>query len=217
MRQEPRRPLKAGERLLWLGILLALMLAWVWLAACGRSGTDATADDGENAAVPLPTAYPRVYEYPDSFREVRVGKVTLSVNAAAQVDSAASAFNISYPRYGATVYVGVNAAAGADDSAFAREWGNRVQRITLNLNGATARKTTEAPGHTPFALYRAETVVLTPVQAVGGDPAAGTVISVAAFMDGWQNRQVPYDSVRPVVDILERDVLRLVSTARYER
>lgn len=215
MERRQRPPLKSGERLLWLAILLLMMMAWMWMASCGRH------PEAAEASAPLPQAFPRVYEYPDSFRGVTVGDVTLSVNAGAEVvDSAGSAFSIRYPRYGATVFVGVNSGIGGAEE-FAGEWRNRVRRISLNLNGAPARKTTDADAgggggnQLPFAVYRAETVVLTPVQAVAGSPGAGVVVSAAAFMDGWQNSNVPYDSVRPVIDRLERDILRLVGTARY--
>lgn len=178
---------------------------------CGCSGNTENA----SAPVPLPVAWPRPVVYPDSFRTETVKDVCFSVNNGAAIEMTGTGADISYPAYDATVYLSVNTAAGTDPAAFEHAWQGRRERMALNLGGAVAEEITcQRPEWNNPVVVTSKTVSQTPVQFLAGDRRHGVIVSGAVFMHGWDGTE-PYDSVRPLVEALQRDMLELVNTLRY--
>lgn len=177
---------------------------------CGCAGGNT-----ENA-VPLPEAFPRPYVYPDSFKSIAFGDISLDVNAEADIAYVNNGINITYPRYGATLFIGIKRNI-PDSASFAAEWANRQQRLSLNLgpaaSTASVQNSTIGTPH-PFCLVRANSTVQTPVQAIAGCPQKGVLMSAVAFMADWTT-STPYDSIKPVTDILERDLRHSILSIRY--
>ena len=178
---------------------------------CGCSGNPEKAV----TPVPLPVAWPRPVVYPDSFRTVSVKNVCFSVNDAAGMDITETGADISYPAYDATVYLSVNTAAGTDSTAFERAWHGRRERMALNLGGAMAQEiAARRPEWNNPVVVTSKTVSQTPVQFLAGDRRHGVIVSGAVFMHGWDGTE-PYDSVQPLIEALQRDMLELVNTLQY--
>lgn len=161
-------------------------------------------------AVPRRRAYPRV-AVPDS-TYARVSGVPLVFEACraaeARVDSGGRWLTLHYPAYDTDVYVTFSPAASADALQAALD--NRRERMSLNLYGApaTTSHVASADGTFEAALVYAPGTG-TPLQFVATD-GARWVVSGAASMD--VEAGAPYDSVRPMVDVLHRDMVHALRT-----
>ncbi len=186
-------------------MVVGLVATAVSLVACSKSDT----------AVPREHAYPRIALYDTVYRVVRVSSVSFEVNADAALDTRSTACDIHYPRYNATIYVGV--AAVKPDSIAAHR-ANRLQRMALNLDGVPAHYgDVEASEGSLARLVIADGLSATPVQALYADTVNGIVVSAAAFMhDGTLMQRGPaaVDSLRPVTEALTADMIRLLRTIR---
>lgn len=177
--------------------------------------------DGSDTApsyvpTPRPLAYPRTPVYEPAYITEKLPGVSFDVNSGAVVDVApgASAVNVHYPLYDATLYLTVRRGM-ADSATIEREWERCAQRIDLNLGGAPADAGSfERADGTAAMVVRARSTAQTPVQLIAANGRHGVLLSGAVFMNGWDG-PVAYDSVRTVVDALERDVQRLIETLSY--
>lgn len=172
---------------------LAVLALMAW--ACGSNDYN---------AVPLPHAFPRTYVYPDSLRTILYKGLPLDINAGTVVDSLDNGLTISYPRYGAVVYIGIKSHI----DNYSAEVSNRAQRFSMNLgtsgSSATYNEFSNDSGIVT-TVVRANSVVQTPVQVMVQNASERVLMSCVAFMGDW-NESVPYDSVKPVIDVLERDL-----------
>lgn len=191
-------------------MVVGLVATAVSLVACSKSDT----------AVPREHAYPRIALYDTVYRVVRVSSVSFEVNADAELDTRSTACDIHYPRYNATIYVGV-AAVKPENGTIAQHWANRLQRMALNLDGVPAHYGDVETQHGCVArLVIADGLTATPVQGLYADTVSGIVVSAAAFMhDGTLMQRGPaaVDSLRPVTEALTADMIRLLRTIRLFR
>lgn len=186
-------------------LALAVLAIAIASMACTGGGD-------ERQTAPLPTAYPRPAALADSSVEVSAGPVSMRVSASAKVVAQkANALDIAYSPYNSTLYLATNPGV----ANLAREVDNRTQRMAMNLQGAGAVQTDiDLPaGHA--VVVRATSTVQTPVQFVAVDTVHSTIVSGAWFMHDW-SQATPYDSVRPVADILEREAITILQSISYD-
>lgn len=178
-------------------ILPLAMLA----AACGGSDS--------NAPVPRPRAYPRIAVADSVFAPVAGAAIPFeaSTAAVATLDSTGSQLTLDYPAYGMQLYVTLTVAP--DPDRVGAVIANRRERMSLNLNGAPASTTHITSQDSTF-----EGVLLeapgtgTPLQFLATDGmncVASGALSTAAT-------PAPYDSVRPIVAALRRDIVHALRT-----
>lgn len=192
--------------------ILAAGIVALLAAACGGNDDAATA--------PKPHAWPRPPLYDADYDTLRneALPVDLAVNRHAQVtlksaDGNATGLDITYPRYGATVYVTV--VSGLNDApSFSRAWQARLERTDVNLGGVPAQQTSHKAGHGGWMTVRATGTSPTPVHMLAGDPQSGIIVSATAFMPG--NASAPYDSIAPLADALEADLAQMAWSLRYK-
>lgn len=173
------------------------VVAFVALIATACGGNDYN-------SIPLPHAFPRSYVYTDSLKTIVFNGIPLDVNADALIDTVDNGLTISYPRYDALVYVGLK----RNIDNYAAEVSNRAERFSMNLGVAESSATYcdySSASDVVTTVVRANTVVQTPVQVMVQKPSGNVLMSCVAFMGGW-NENVPYDSVKPIIDVLERDL-----------
>lgn len=147
-------------------------------------------------------AYPRIELYPSTYR-LHNG---LAVNDSARLDSLSPEwFNIVYPRYGVTV----NCSRTRVDSPeqLATVISNRLERFSRNLGSHSGEvaSLTSASGW-GGVLFVAPSALKTPVQFLATD-SAHVVLSGTAVMD---NPGTAPDSIAPVIDAIEADLLYLL-------
>ncbi|MDE6498344.1 MAG: hypothetical protein K2L21_06775 [Muribaculaceae bacterium] len=184
------------------GAVIAILAAM--LAACGGS-------DGRDA-VPKPRAYPRIAVADSVFAPVPGAAIPFEACTAAQaqVDSAGRWITLSYPAYGATVYVTLSEAP--DQERMAAMIDNRRERMSLNLNGAPA-----STGHITSLDGSFEGVLLeapgtgTPLQFLATDGYRRLVSGVAQLSTAGT---APHDSVRPILAALRRDIIHALKNLR---
>lgn len=190
--------------------MAAFVVTVTVLAACSHGDT----------AVPRPHAYPRITLNDTVYRAVEVSSVCFDVNADAELSVRDGACDIHYPRYDATIYVGV-AAVKPESVSFADHLANRMERISLNLEGVSAHyNDIEMPSGSIARLVIADGFSATPIQGLYADTVSGIVVSAAAFMhDGTlaQRGPVAVDSLRPVTESLIADMARLLRSIRRVR
>lgn len=160
-----------------------------------------------NAAdVPRPEAWPRANVPAAVYRTAGYGPVSMSVNAAAKVDTVANGLTISYPVLDAAIYVTV---ISTGPSGYTAALEQRMQRIDLNLNGisADAAETENADG---FSLVQvtALSATQTPVQLLAASARRDIIVTATAFLNTTAtvaNR----DSLAPYTEALGRDLTAL--------
>lgn len=180
-------------------ILAAGIVSVLLFGACGS----------DSVPVPRRVAYPRLV-LPDSlYRPVNVNGVELSLNAAADTSTVAGRdgwLTVSYPDGIAQLFITVTITNGGDE--FERVIDNRVERLSLNTGGSSSVVSSFV---TPRAID-ARIIVTpasnpTPVQFLVHDGGRMVVSGTAAVRDA---ATAPADSLRPVIDMLERDINRLI-------
>lgn len=164
---------------------------------------DAGRGDG---AVPRRYAYPRV-EMPDSAaRTYGIGSLAAHISASAKVSRDNDRWlTADYPSLGATLYL-----SAMQTTALPEAVANRRQRISLNLGGAVARteRYTSAEGFDIEKVVCADGVA-TPVQFIA--TRDDVLVSGSFVISG---AVLPADSIRPVVDILEKEADAIVNSLR---
>ncbi|MDE6541399.1 MAG: hypothetical protein K2L74_05250 [Muribaculaceae bacterium] len=175
--------------------LTAIMLTCALAAAaCGG--------DGGASPTPRRHAYPRPELYDSCYTQAQQAPVAWAVccGAVCTADSGGRWLTTDYPLYNARIYITFTPAA--DSAAIAAAIANRRQRISLNLAGAPATTThvASADGSFDAALVEAPGTTM-PLQFVATD-GHSMVVSGAVHTDTAE----PYDSVRPTVEALRRDI-----------
>ena len=186
----------------------ACVLAVAALAGCSKA---------PDTSVPRPRAYPRIALYDTAYRVVEAAPVCFEANAGAEAECRPGACDIRYPRYGATVYVGVTAVR-PENGGIAAHIENRLQRMALNLEGVPSHHAEVAvPPGCVARLVIADGPSATPVQLLYADTVRCIVASAAAFLHDGTLRvrgAGAVDSLRPVTDALAADLRRLAATIR---
>lgn len=163
------------------------------------------------ATMPKPEAYPRI-EMPDSsFHPVKAGGLELTLNRGAETTvtertDGGTWITISYPTgIDAKVYLTLTPAAGSEttDTIIA----NRRERMSLNLSGSEAIATTlTSRSGWECEMLTSNSALSTPVQILASD--GHRVISGALYLDIPASTAA--DSVAPVIDAIDRDMLTLL-------
>lgn len=189
-----------ARNMIWLAVAIATALA---TCGCG----------GDTAPVPRRYAYPRIAVHAPEYVRADSVPVVLEVPASLPVRTERRAdgsvwFTIDYPAYGAYVYgtltpVDVTTVAGVVD--------NRVERAGLNIGPApvSAIDVVSTGGYDGVVMV-APSAVSMPVHFLSynlSDPR--WVVSGSAFFKQPPTAEAA-DSVAPVVEVMVRDVTRMM-------
>ena len=115
-------------------LLLSALALVVLLNSCDSGGRP----------VPRPEGYPRIALYEAVYRNDSIGPVIFESNAGTAVTERRQGadgtgwLTLAYPRYGATLYL---TASPATASTLGGIIDNRLERISLNIGGATTELT----------------------------------------------------------------------------
>lgn len=159
----------------------------------------------ERKPVPRRKAYARV-ELPDTaMRAADDTPLHMPVNASARTECPRPGWlDISYPTLGATVHVTFTKAAGIEE--LERVKANRMQRLMLNAGEEESESGEFSNGH-GFNIYIMKSEgVATPIQFLATDDSAWVVSGAAYF--NIKPGPGAVDSLRPMVDAVERDILK---------
>ena len=173
----------------------------VAIAACGCRRAPA------DVPVPRRTAYYRL-QLPDTlYRPIEVDRVLLEANADATTQCADTGWiTISYPTLNASIYVTVTPLTPA---TAAEAVDNRVERLSLNTGGQPSQVMSfTTPAGMDARVIVTDGSVPTPVQFIVTDYRR-VLVSGSAVVDDAAT--APVDSLAPVLQVLERDIVRLAA------
>lgn len=170
-------------------------------------------DSTDTAAVPRPTAYPRIEVYPQAYSDAGFTQLQIEANDSATVTiddrpaDSATWLEIRYPKYRATLYCTYTPASSAEEVDAIIE--NREERMALNSGGAASTLTEFSNSDgllcrllvTPFG-------TITPVQFIATD-GNRFVLSGSCHLQGVTDAAAT-DSIRPVVNAVEADVIYML-------
>lgn len=200
--------------------LRAVVMTAAAMAAC-LCGCTGSADRGD--AVPRRTAYPRITTLDSTYAvadgmPVAFATATGAVASRGRGDGSTAAsqwWNIDYPTYGATLYLTFTPVTGSDADAVID---NRAERIALNAGAGTmtVSELTSASGTFGGSIYRSPSSPATPLQFMAVDTARRWVVSGALFFHN-ASAVSNTDSLAPVVDAVERDLIHALGHLDYAR
>lgn len=173
--------------------------------------------DGGGRPVPRPEGYPRIALYEAVYRSDSIGPVIFESNAGTAVTERRQGadgtgwLTLAYPRYGATLYL---TASPATASTLGGIIDNRLERISLNIGGATT-ELTELTGkggwHGRVTLTPSGSA--TPLQILATSPRGDCVVSGAFFLEGAATATSP-DSLAPALEAVRDDLIHAVNALR---
>ena len=173
--------------------------------------------DGGGRAVPRPEGYPRIALYEAVYRSDSIGPVIFESNAGTAVTERRQGadgtgwLTLAYPRYGATLYL---TASPATASTLGGIIDNRLERISLNIGGATT-ELTELTGkggwHGRVTLTPSGSA--TPLQIFATSPRGDCVVSGALFLERAATATSP-DSLAPALEAVRDDLIHAVNALR---
>lgn len=172
----------------------------ILLTACGGR---------ERHAVPLPEAYPRIEMPPALYTVADTLLTPLTINAAATVKAidrdGSQWIDISYPGIDILrIYLTVSRFSNLD---MPLAIDNRLERMTLNTGGAPGQRTTlTSDNGWDCLLLSTPSVTTTPVQLLATRP--GLLLSATAHLS--TGASTPPDSIAPIVEAVERDMLEML-------
>ncbi len=161
------------------------------------------------AAVPKPTAYPRVADPGTVYSAIDSLPLHIEANTAATVSRPSENWiDISYPAWHVTVHVTLSAVSPDNID---RVIANRTERMALNITSQTSvdESNIESSDFTSLLLSSPDTRS-TPLQFLASD-GQNWVVSGAAFFDDVAP-DAPVDSLAQVVGYLSRDLRHTLST-----
>ena len=169
-------------------------------------------DGGNDTAVPRRKAYPRVEPYDTAYTLRQLPSVAFDANTHAaftvkdSTEPGVSGADITYDRYGMTVYVTAIRSSRRD---FDRRLDDRIERVSLNLGGARPTTTDiKSDGGFDATIFVCPGIN-TPVQALAADSVTSTIVSATLFSDA---ATAAADSVAPMLDIITRDITRMMQS-----
>lgn len=192
-------------------LFVGLLAICAWECTGGASGPD-------TVAVPRPTAYPRISTYPPSYTAIDMAHIAVEVNDSAIIADKAhfparniNWIRIEYPRYRATLYCTYTPITPA--APFDEIMANREERMALNSGGESSTLTnwTNAAG-IGCTILTTTVGSLTPVQYIASDTSR-FVLSGALYLEGLTEAPAT-DSIAPVVEAVETDVIHLLDNLR---
>lgn len=167
--------------------------------------------------MPRPEGYPRIALYEAVYRNDSIGPVIFESNAGTAVTERRQGadgtgwLTLAYPRYGAILYL---TASPATASTLGGIIDNRLERISLNIGGATT-ELTELTGkggwHGRVTLTPSGSA--TPLQILATSPRGDCVVSGALFLEGAATATSP-DSLAPALEALRDDLIHAVNALR---
>lgn len=193
-----------------------------FIALLSLAGILVGCHDNDTSSPPTPSvppakAYPRLaLPITDSLVCISDGHINLRVNPSANVvtktlvEGESTAVTATYPGQGVSIYYTIR-RVNLDEQQYAFE--NRLERISLNLNGTPARTDFTAPDcDTEGFIVTATSASLTPVQMlVAGD---GYLVTATAFIDNAETAAA-YDSIRPLIDMIYDDMARSIPNVKF--
>lgn len=181
---------------------ILLFAAALLATACG--------DSHSGDAVPRRQAYQRIAALDTATTDYALGKnIRLALSSSADTTGNREGWlTARYAPIGATLYL--SATDEPDEEALRRAVANRRQRISLNLGGAVAR----TDNYATASGFDCEAVVCfdgcaTPVQFIA--TRGNELVSGAFVLSG---KASPADSVRPVIEELEKECFALTHSLR---
>ncbi len=201
-----------------LALIVAAIILTLTAISSSCSGSESNTD--RPAAVPRPTAYPRIDLYDTVMKPVdAVLPLVWLANSQATVtlpqrnvsdDGSTRWLNIEYPRYGVIMYC---TFIDVDPSRLQAELDNRIERISLNIG---SNRTEVLEINTPSGFSSRLLVTphgsVTPVQFLTTD-LNRRIISGAAFLKSAPPAGAA-DSIAPIVNALRDDMIRTLSGVR---
>ncbi len=184
--------------------LLPALIAAITLSAlsCTR---------GHSTSTPRPEAYPRIAMPDSTFTQMNISGISLAINdgAVADVEEKENGdcwITIGYPSFSnASIYLTLSNATKDEPAEAIVD--NRRERMALNLAGADGIATTlTSSGGWDCEMITSRSALSTPVQILASKD--GRVISGTVYLQ--IPHTTPTDSVSPVIDALERDMLTLL-------
>ena len=173
--------------------------------------------DSGGRPVPRPEGYPRIALYEAVYRNDSIGPVISESNAGTAVTERRKGadgtgwLTLAYPRYGATLYL---TASPATASTLGGIIDNRLERISLNIGGATT-ELTELTGkggwHGRVTLTPSGSA--TPLQILATSPRGDCVVSGALFLERASTATSP-DSLAPALEAVRDDLIHAVNALR---
>lgn len=180
-------------------VALLIPLMAVIAASCGDRG---------HAPVPRRTAYPRMQLLDTVMRSAEVAPgCSLAVNACAETVSPRPGWlTISYPLYGATMYVTVTETNPATVDEIKA---NRMERVLLNAGGLPGRQSEWInPAGMSVMTLRTDGST-TPLQFLATDDSSTVISGALYFADA--SAATATDSIAPAVNAVEGDVRRMLN------
>lgn len=186
--------------------IIAIILPTMLAGCTGR---------GDDNIVPRRTAYPRP-ALPDTAMAATgcAPGLYLEANARAVIESPRPGWiNVAYPGLGARIHITVTPVTAAD---VADVRANRMQRLSLNEGDRRSehREWTNAAG---FDILVARTEASsTPLQFLATDDSSAVVSGAVYFADPAVATTESADSIRPILDAIERDIATSLSRLRHD-
>ena len=184
----------------WLLCIVLTAAVSIATGCGGRRG-------GDDVAVPRRPGYYRLNLPDATYRSDTIGAVELQLNAATESTRDGHGWlTVIYPSKTAELYITLTDISGADgETAVA----NRIERLSMNTGGARTEiiemEGRDAGRHLTLMVTPAGSP--TPVQFLAIEPGRWMLSGSAMVSDFTQ---APVDSLRPVVEMLRRDVTYLL-------
>lgn len=161
-----------------------------------------------HAPVPRPQAWARIELYPETYREVD----GLMINDSARVEPGNSDgwFDIVYPAYNVRINCTLTRVGSPD--GLQDVIANRLERLERNAGGAAGEMTElKSVGGVSGLLMVTPGALATPVQFLATDSARCVLSGTAVFASPG----VTTDSVAPVVEAIERDIVFMLKNLKH--
>lgn len=180
---------------------LLLTIAVISMTGCSMT-------DRHPETVPKPDAYPRITALDSIYISSDSTALRFDANASAQLKVHSPYwFDISYPAYGATVFITITPAKS---DSLAAVIDNRRQRMMLNTGGSeTAVSAPIRSGDFTSYMYKSVSIRSTPLQFLSSDGERWAVSGTVFFSN--VSPDSPVDSLAPMVAQIERDIVHGLS------
>lgn len=190
-----------------ISLIVSCIIALLIVSGCKKN---------ESVFAPLPTAWPRLpVALCDSVVVVDGLPVKVAVNPLAVykvTDGTTPGLTVDYPLVNTHIYYTFIPVKTQEERDAIVE--SRLQRISLNLNGADARTLHGSDDQdNQSVVVVATSGAQTPVQLLADLP--GYVVTATSFLDD-PKATVMFDSIRPLVDMLQADMVRTLPGFNYD-
>lgn len=168
-------------------------------------------------ATPRPDGYFRIDAYPATYKEVKVGNITLNINDSALCNVPPGAednngtewLNITYPRYNATIYLSYITLHNNLDRLMAESI-ELVYRQNVNTEQVEAIAYEDEAAGLHATLFALSPESATPIQFIATD-STQYLLRGALYFDS----PVKADSVAPSLQYIEEDIMVLIENITH--